>query len=163
MYHALGRDRQLASLQLRFLLPRDLPAVCEIEERSFPEFERWGPNDFKRFLERQELGAAVIIDDQARVLGYLAFRVYRCGRQLLRLVVHPAWRRRGIGRASLSRFIIDQSTPGQGVAAVVHERRVGVQLFFRACGWRWVRTLKGKFAPDDGYRFELGTAENTNG
>lgn len=152
-------DLVRSRVQYRWLKHRDLAAVYEIEARSFAEPFRWNEDDFALLFQRQYLVAEVILDSREHVLGYSVYEMADSrSRNLLRVVVHPAWRRRGVGRQAVNRFVENKGR--LAIASIVHERHLEGQCLLRACGWRCVKTLRGHYATGDAYRFELATVEN---
>jgi ribosomal protein S18 acetylase RimI-like enzyme len=75
--------------------------------------------------------------------------------ELLDLLVHPDWRRRGVARALLERFA--PALPWSGplrVQAAVPERNLPAQLLLRSTGFRAVKVLRGLGGEDDLYLME---------
>jgi GNAT superfamily N-acetyltransferase len=75
--------------------------------------------------------------------------------ELLDILVHPDWRRRGVARALLERFA--PAVPWRGhlrVQAAVPERNLPIQLLLRSTGFRAVKVLRGRGGEDDVYLME---------
>jgi ribosomal protein S18 acetylase RimI-like enzyme len=75
--------------------------------------------------------------------------------ELLDLLVHPDWRRRGVARALLERFApaLPLSGPFR-IEAAVPERNLPAQLLLRATGFVAVKILHGLGGEDDLYLME---------
>lgn len=162
MFDFITGQRSPATFHHRWIHERDLAAVYEIESLSFPEPLQWQPNDFAILFQQQSVVGWVFEGERGSILGYLVYAV-PCARrrEMVRIAVHPAFRRRGVARAAVAAFAdakANTRTPPL-LTAVVHERElVGCQLL-RACGWRG-KLVRGHFEDGDGVRFELRTAEN---
>jgi ribosomal protein S18 acetylase RimI-like enzyme len=70
---------------------------------------------------------------------------------LLRLSVHRAWRRLGIGRTLLRRLERELQGPEDFIQAAVPESNLTLQLFLRAQGWRAEGILRGHYGDEAAY------------
>lgn len=132
---------------VRWYVSADLPQVLEIEERSFPH--AWDKEEFRRWL-RCENVAGMIVEIDGRVAGYMIYAWVGEYIELMNLAVHPAYRRRGIGRDLVHRLISKLGVKRQAVELYVSEDNTPAHLFFRAMGFRAVDILRGE---RDSYRF----------
>src|SRR5262249_48242285 len=73
---------------------------------------------------------------------------------LLHLVVHPDWRRRGVGLSLLGRLTKKLRHLEDRVQTTVPENNLPAQLLLRAAGYKAVRVLRGYFGEEDGYLME---------
>jgi ribosomal protein S18 acetylase RimI-like enzyme len=98
-------------------------------------------------------------DGEGRIVGYFLYRLTAKRVELLALGVHPAYRRRKVGRNLLAKFAGKLNTHRRpyGVC-VVPESALSAQLLLRSAGWRWVATEPAAFGSEDGYRFRLDAA-----
>ncbi len=90
--------------------------------------------------EQREAGVAIERGD-ARLVGYAGGWVVDGGVQVLKVGVDPAWRRRGVARALLSRVAADARDLGaQGCSLEVRAGNAEAQAFYRALGFSPVGT-----------------------
>lgn len=85
---------------LRSATGLDVDALCELDERCFPELWRYGPEE----LDRALLGERVVVaeDGEGRLLGYSEAELHRGSAVLGRLAVDARARRGGIATALVS-------------------------------------------------------------
>ena len=95
-------------MSLRAATVRDLPAIAEIEERSFPEgaTESWSAESLAEFVGRRDV-AFLVADDDGATVGYAISRFSVDEFELLRVAVAPERRREGIAASLLSRTTRD--------------------------------------------------------
>jgi ribosomal-protein-alanine N-acetyltransferase len=148
-------------IHVRWCLRRDVPDVLAADAGAFAE--AIAEADFLAFLRRRDVIAQVAEVWQggreyphegfAPLGGYLMYELHRERFTILRLAVHPQFRGIGVGRA-LVRKLTDKLHPRRRTAvdAVVPERLLGAQLFFRALGFEAVGVLRGWDGDGDGYR-----------
>jgi ribosomal protein S18 acetylase RimI-like enzyme len=138
------------------MLTGDLPRILEIERASHAL--PWDEGDFTRVL----LGAdGRVVGVRGVIVGFVVFRVEPGEAILLNMAIAPAWRCLGIGRAVVAELQeFARAKPGRGIAALVAERNVVAQLFFRAVGFCCVRIVRDGSGDDDAYQFAW-SAEKT--
>lgn len=142
---------------IRWMIRRDMPEVLEIENRSF--LDAWDEEEFIRHL-RQKNCIGMVAERDERVVGYMIYDLHRRRLELLKLAVHPAFRRQRVG-AQLVRKLIGKLSPQRRteLVAMVDDRLTGAHLFFRAAGMvattvvrDWIDTVDNDVR--DAYRFE---------
>jgi ribosomal-protein-alanine N-acetyltransferase len=131
---------------LRVMVREDLPDVLRIEAASFAD--PWSQQDFADHLENPD-SVALVIERGRSITAYEIFGFRGRWIQLHSCVVHPAFRRDGLGSSLVAHLmrIAAQSAPG-GVLVKVPERNVDAQLFFRHCGFRATRVLAAYLRAD---------------
>jgi len=166
------------TLTFRQMAPRDLLQVWRIEQQT--AVRRWTVQDFLTVLQSgQTVGQIAEVDDQ--VIGYIIYTVQSVPKEnaepsdsihtpyagphanfsdqpldlvLLHLVVHPEWRRRGVGLALLGRLGRKLRHQDDRIHTTVPEGNLEAQLLLREAGFKAVRVLRGYFGEEDGYVME---------
>jgi ribosomal-protein-alanine N-acetyltransferase len=140
-------------LALDVLAPRHLSQVAEIE-RAGPDPPR-SLDDLKTLLRgRHTMGKVLRAGPTGPLAAFAIITLLPRAFVLEALGVHPAWRRRGIGRRVLQQVLQEQATKGRARAvAAVRERNLPAHLFLRACGFRAIGLLRQFFITEDGYHF----------
>jgi len=147
------KRREALSADVRFAKGRDIEQMLAIERQSF---ERpWTRLDF---LVTMRLGGvqAVAAELCDEVAAYAI--VKRQGRHtnILNLAVAPLLRRRGLGRTIVEKLQASVGRLGP-LRALVGERNLPGQLFFKALGFRAVGISRGEFNDgQDAYGFVWG-------
>lgn len=139
--------------QVRFIIGRDYPEVMAIENHSFAF--PWSQDEMLNCLRMNRVKGKVV-DDGKRILGYVVYEVMAGERTILNIAVHPDHRRQGIGRAMIGK--VCHANDGQrSLRVMVRERNLDGQLFFRDCGFRAERVLRGQFddTDEDAFLFRL--------
>jgi ribosomal-protein-alanine N-acetyltransferase len=142
-------------IRVRSAIKEDLGRLLKIERASGKE-DLLGEAEFYAALGRTKGGLLVALVAGAPV-GYLSYRVGPTSYVVESIAVLPANRRQGIGKELLSRLKVPfRKYPRGKVVAPVRERDLSCQLFYKGCGFVWVRTNRASFSdpPDDGYVFE---------
>jgi ribosomal-protein-alanine N-acetyltransferase len=125
----------------------DMPAVLNIERKLGPG--GWTEADFRRHPAMvAELGDAVV--------GYFAYRMRQRSVEVLRLAVHPAYRREGVGSALVAKLCGRLSHHRRPRLEVLcRETDAGTIAFLKDRGFQATGVDRGAFGEDDGYRFVL--------
>jgi ribosomal-protein-alanine N-acetyltransferase len=143
--------RRLLDVHVRWLVSRDVPEVLGIEAGSFAP--PWSKEDLVAHLcRRVTIGMVAEVGD--RVVGFMVYELLPASVELLRVAVHPAWRRRGAGAALLAK-LTPKLSPGRRRRAGldVGEANLGAHLWLKAQGWRAARVDRGRGGEPDTYRF----------
>jgi len=167
-------------LDVRSMIAADLPRVLQLEK------QRLGSGWLRHDLAMNPVGeerATWVATIQNHVVGYLVYQLMiesepvgsgphfdparLAGKRrkivadplcidLLQLYVAPDWRRRGIGRALLTRF--DPRPRQQGactIEAAVPETNLAMQILLRSIGYKAIRVLRGLQGEQDAYLMQL--------
>lgn len=140
-----------ASVQIRWMIRRDLTEVLAIENQSF-EFP-WSEDDFIRCLQQRNC-IGMVAEQQGRVQGFMIYELHKTRLHLMNFAVAPAARRRGVGAQMLGKLIGKLSPQRRTrVTLEVRETNLPAQLFFRQAGFRAVSVLRGFYddTPEDAY------------
>jgi len=147
---------------VRWMIARDMPCVCDIEQRCF-EFP-WSRDDFGRALRCKNCVGLVVLetigedDRKWNVVGYTVYVLYKTEIQVLNFAIHPEWQRTGAGTA-LMQELMGKLTTGKrrSLLLEVRETNVAAQVWLRGQGFRVVNTLHDHYAEtdDDAYLFQF--------
>ena len=126
------------SLGFRFINRHDLPQVVAIERNAFGD-DWWTAPHFTAVLrERAMLGEVAVMNEA--LVGY---------------IVHPLWRRKGIGKAMVHRLRAKLHPARNCLGVILPESHVEGQLFLKACGLRVKSIVKAhRCLKEDAYYFE---------
>ena len=128
------------NLELRRLNVRDLPAIEEIEKRSYPT--PWSRSMFAGELAKPSSICLGAFDDEGALLGYLIISRYVDAWHVMNVATAPEQRGRGIATALLERlFELTAADGRRGYTLEVrvsneHAIRLYEKLGFRARGIR---------------------------
>jgi len=134
-----GGIQAAQSLQQVFLRPfevSDLPAVLEIEQASFPS--PWRPEFFLNELHNAS-ARLVVAEGAGQVIGYFCRWLVADEVHILDVAVHPAYRRRGVGKLLLQEILTEARQNRARTASL--EVRVGNQpaiALYQAFGFQQV-------------------------
>lgn len=133
---------------IRWLVQPDIDKLLEIED-SVPH--PWIAEDLCNFLhQRNSIGMVIEREDQ--IVGYMAYDLCSRHLELLRLVVHPAFRRQGLGRHLLAKLANKLSSHRRtSIILNVSEWDTPTHLWLKACGFQAIRIVPGR--DEDLYRF----------
>jgi len=123
---------------VRWMIRRDLPAVLEMEAIEYGE-DATTEAEFLQLLSSRSC-IAVVAEVADRVVGYAVYELERGALVMIAFLVHPNFRRQGVGRQILDHIRRKLSAQRRASLWVhVRERNLGAQLFLRAAGLRCVR------------------------
>jgi len=137
---------QQATVAIRWMVSRDMPAVLRIERESF-EYP-WAYEDFIRVLRRRDC-IGMVAERNGEVVGFVVCELTKTQIEVLNLAVAAAWRHQGIGSQILDYVKQKLWRPRRWVRAEVRETNLGAQLFFRANGFMAVNVLRDLWDDSD--------------
>ncbi len=131
---------QSASVHIRWMIRRDMPAVLGIENKCF-EFA-WNEEDFIRCLrQRNCIGMVAEHDDE--VVGFMIYELHKNRLHILNFAVNPEFRRHGVGRAMIGKLVGKLSHERRNrIMLEVRETNLDAQLFFKMLGFRAISVLR---------------------
>ena len=136
-------QKQAVSVQIRWMIRRDMPEVLKIEHASF-EFN-WTEEDFLACL-RQRNCIGMVAEHDNRVVGFMIYELHKTKLHILNFAVAPSHRRLGIGRQMVSKLIGKLSSHRRTrITLAVRETNLIAQLFFRSMTFRAVKVLRGYY------------------
>ena len=129
-----------------------MPDVLDIDSRSHDQ--SWGEEKFLETLRRRNTIGLVAFDGNLDVIGFAVYELLKDRIDILRLAVHPLYRREGVGTEMVTKLM----------SKVFHQRREELwcdvpddfpdasHQFLAACGLRTL-LVRGKDGDRDLYRF----------
>jgi ribosomal protein S18 acetylase RimI-like enzyme len=149
-----------ADYHIRWMIRRDAEECVRIG--SFGPCG-WDVGTLLTHLRQRNCIGMVAEDSAGRIVGHMVYTLEgECGAGKLilhTLAVHPAYRRRKVGRNLLAKFAYKLNTHRRNYGVcVVPESALSAQLLLRSAGWRWVATEPAAFGAEGGYRFRLDAA-----
>lgn len=129
---------------IRWLIGRDMDEVLGIDQVSHESQHRWSRSEWAEVLkERDTIGLAVSEEDFGRVYGFAVYRLRKPAIEILKLAVHPLFRRQGLANAMLARIEskITQRDGRDSVRMDVEERALPLQLLLNKRWWRCVTSV----------------------
>lgn len=121
-------------LQVRWLIPRDLTEVCEIENASFPN--PWSREDFQH-CRRQPDCIAMVAEHARQIVGFVFYALHPGQLRILDIAVDPSCRRQRVGTTLVERMVSRLAQQGrERVVAETRETNLGAQCFYRSLGFR---------------------------
>ena len=135
-------------MHVRWMIRRDLVEVLGIEKLSFPE--AWPKSVFVEHLRRRNtIGMVCELDD--RVVGFMIYNSHKGYLDIINFAVDPEFRRRGVGTAMVNKLKGKLSPHRRTrLRLEVSDSNLPAHLFFKACGFRWIKTLRGQWSGGDG-------------
>ena len=137
-------QKQAVSVQIRWMIRRDMPEVLKIEHASF-EFN-WTEEDFLACL-RQRNCIGMVAEHDNRVVGFMIYELHKTKLHILNFAVAPAFRRLAVGAQMIEKLINKLSQQRrQEIVLEVRETNLTAQLFYQSQGFRAVNVLRNHYA-----------------
>lgn len=139
-------------------LENDLEGMLDIEELCF-EYP-WTEKDWKRLSKCSNVVSFVVeqkIQNKNCIIGILSYELIKDGVEILNIVVHPRFWRKGIGRKLIEQLKSKVSLDYQHRKIVLHVRETNLdaQLFFRSLNFRATKIIKDHYLEtnENAYQF----------
>jgi ribosomal-protein-alanine N-acetyltransferase len=148
------KKRTYQPVDIRWMIRRDLDAVVEIEEQSFPE--PWSEKEFIDQLRiRNNIGMVFTYQDV--VAGYVVYGVHKTSLEILNLAVHPEYRRCSAATLLLEKlqYKVNGHYRRDHITALVRESNLPAQLLFAKNHFVCDEIVKSPYndSDEDGYSF----------
>jgi ribosomal-protein-alanine N-acetyltransferase len=138
-----------APITLRDMRAGDLPAVLEIERRSFAQ--PWSRGFFEKELTTAFARLVVAVDDvvpRPVIVGYTCRWRVTDEVHVLNVAVHPEHRGRGLGRTLLEAVLTESRAAGsRAVFLEVRAGNVVARRLYRHLGFRELGVRRGYYGP----------------
>lgn len=146
-------------IHVRWLIPRDVPEVMEIDRRAFPARHRWTEPELLMAL-RQRNCIGMVAEHGDMVVGFMVYELQKQRIDLLKLAVHPEFQRQHVGR-QLMRKLQGKLSAGrrQAIEVRVPDGNLDGHLWLRAMGFRAVEVERRGFGREDAYVFRFDCVE----
>lgn len=133
-------QRQRLSVQIRWLIRRDMAEVLEIERASFDN--AWTEEDFLCCLRQRNCIGMVAEHDQ-RVVGFIIYELHKARLRVLNIAVDPEFRRQAVGTQMIGRLVEKLSQQRRReIVLEVRESNLPAQLFYKSLGFLAVCVLR---------------------
>lgn len=148
-------------IKVRWVIQRDLEQLEEIDQAS-GFATSFTQEDFARFIRTRNVIGLVADDYEiAAIAGYIIYEIHPRHLTILRLAVHPEWRREGVGRlmvATLANMLTAKRK--RRLCMEICECELESHLFLRAMGLQatGIRPQDDREGHDH-YVFEIGYAD----
>lgn len=131
------------TVQIRWLIRRDMPDVLAIERQSF-EFA-WSEEDFLACL-RQRNCIGMVAERDGKVAGFMIYELHKSRLRLLNFAVAADARRQRVG-AQMVRRLLDKLSQQRRreVVLEVRETNLAAQLFFKNQGFLALGVVRDRY------------------
>ena len=137
-----AQTKRIADVSVRWMIKRDMPEVCEIENRSFDE--PWSEKEFLCCLAQRANIGVVAESTRGAIYGFMIYELCAGGLVLRNFAVAPEVRRTGVGRAMVERLVDKLSEQRRRwITTEISEGNLPAQLFFSGCGFKATRSVAG--------------------
>lgn len=130
----------LAGMRLRLFVESDLPQVLEIEQASFPS--PWKGEFFLKELHHAH-GWSWVAEKKDTIVGYLCGWFVTDEGEILKVAVHPSYRRCGVGKWLVEEAIVIAGQRGvQTLHLEVQVSNAPAIALYKLCGFHEVGSRK---------------------
>ena len=151
---------EATNVHIRWMIRRDVADVLAIETASFTVGTCWTEQDLISSLrDRDTIG--MVCEVASEVVGFVVCKLLKKQIEVLNMAVHPAWRRRGVGRVIIDKLVSKLSSHRRrSILIPVRESNLDMQLFLKALYFNAVNVKRRYFedTKEDAYLFVRGLA-----
>lgn len=144
---------------VRWMIRRDMVEVLDAEQQSF-DFP-WSEEDFLRCLRKRNC-IGMVAEHGEKVVGFVIYELHKAKLHILNLVVHPTWRKQGVGGQMVAKLISKLSSHRRTrITLETRETNLAAQLFFRKQGFKATKVLRAYYedSGEDAYFMRFAAAE----
>ena len=148
-------EQSKLSVQIRWMIRRDMQSVLEIERQSF-EFA-WTEEDFIRCL-RQRNCIGMVAERGEQIVGFMIYELHKNRLHVLNFAVHPEFRRCNVGQSMAEKLVGKLAFQRRNrIMLEVRESNLDAQLFFRKLGFRAISVLRDFYedSTEDAYLMQF--------
>lgn len=137
---------------IRWLIKRDMLEAIEVDEDCFSN--PWTDAEWT-YMQSQKHIVTLVAECDDAVVGFVTYGLHRKRLEIIKIAVHSDYRRNFIGDTLIAKLRGKLNDVRTKIEAVVDERNLPAQLFFKAMGFIATEVIRGKAS--DSYGFELST------
>jgi len=141
----------LKDLHCRYMIRRDLKEVVAIDKLVYRE-RYWSDYTFINYLKMKN-GVGKVIEQDGCIVGYALYRYHKKFLGVLRIVVHPQYRRNKVATHLIDD--IKSRLKDRELIMSVRESNLEGQLFLRSLGFKAIKIHKDFYTSygvvEDGY------------
>lgn len=144
-----------ASVQIRWMIRRDMPEVMAIEESSFSD--PYPESELVQMLRNRNC-VGMVAEVTERIAGFMIYELHRKWLRVLDFAVHPNCRSAGVGTSMVNKLCSKLSPQRRFAITIdVRESNLPAQLFFRNRGFRAISIVRGLYegTDEDAYRMQF--------
>ncbi|OGZ65223.1 MAG: ribosomal-protein-alanine N-acetyltransferase [Candidatus Staskawiczbacteria bacterium RIFCSPHIGHO2_02_FULL_43_16] len=159
--HEGGGLKEQVRVHIRWMIRRDYPEVLQAEQLSFEH--PWCEEDLLCCM-RQRNCISMVAEYGEKVVGFMIYELHKRKLHFLNFVVHPAWRRMGVGAQMVAKMISKLSGHRRTrITLEVRETNLAAQLFFCKQEFRAVRVLRAFYedSGEDAFLMEYRLSDDT--
>lgn len=132
------------AIDCRIISTTQLAEIMRIENASYPE--PWSADEMRQLLAAPGYFGTGAFEG-SRLIGYAVWATVNGKLILHNIAVDPERRRLGAGRAIIEflKAKVLQTKSRKRIELIVSELNLGVLVFFRATGFKWIKTIPNHF------------------
>ena len=155
-------NKEQATINVRWMIRRDMPAVVDIESRSFES--AWVEEDFIQCLRNRSCVGMVAETEDYRIVGYMIYELAANRLELVNFAVDVDFRRQGIGSQMLQVLQKKLSRNRRTcLSLVIRESNLAGQLFFKANGFLATNVVPNYWdCGEGGYHMQFNYKESNS-
>lgn len=144
-------------LRIRQAKPNEFQDLSSIDKETY-----YKPLNFEEFHYSfyTKNASILVIEYRKQIIGYFIVRILRDRYLLLRISIQQRWRRKKVGTKVLT-HLKSKLKPNfkHTIEALVDERNLDAQLFLKANGFKWKKTLRPENSDHDLYSMSFSLVE----